>query len=77
MTEQVNELYYTLQQDKIIKNEMSSYLKNSEIMYEKISQQNHYHEFAGYLSEKLYKSYLKIISIFLEKAIKTKIMNYF
>ncbi len=59
LTEQVNELYYTLQQDKIIKNEMSSYLKNSEIMYEKISQQNHYHEFAGYLSEKLYKSYLK------------------
>lgn len=59
LTEQVNELYYTLQQDKIIKNEMSSYLKNSEIMYEKISQQDHYHEFSEYLSEKLYKSYLK------------------
>ena len=55
ITEQVNELYYTLQQDKIIKNEMSYYLKNSEIMYEKISQQDHFHEF----SKKLYKSYLK------------------
>ena len=59
ITEQVNELYYTLQQDKIIKNEMSYYLKNSEIMYEKISQQDHFHEFSTYLSEKLYKSYLK------------------
>ena len=37
INEQVNELYYTLQQDKIIKNEMAYYLKNSEIMYEKIS----------------------------------------
>ena len=49
ITEQVNELYYTLQQDKIIKNEMSYYLKNSEIMYEKISQQDHFHEFSTYL----------------------------
>ena len=59
ITEQVNELYYTLQQDKIIKNEMSYYLKNSEIMYEKIAQQNHFHEFAAFLNEKLYKYYLK------------------
>ena len=59
LNEQVNELYYTLQQDKIIKSEMSSYLKNSEINYGKIAQQDHYHEFSKYLSEKLYKSYLK------------------
>lgn len=59
LTEQVNELYYTLQQDKIIKNEISHYLKNSEIMYEKISQQDHFHEFSNYLNEKIYKSYLK------------------
>ena len=59
LNEQVNELYYTLQQDKIIKSEMSSYLKNSEINYGKIAQQDHYHEFSKYLSEKSYKSYLK------------------
>lgn len=59
INEQVNELYYTLQQDKIIKNEMTHYLKNSEIMYEKISQQDHYKEFTNYLNEKSYRSYLK------------------
>ena len=59
ISEQVNELYYTLQQNKIIKSEMTHYLKNSEIMYEKISQQDHYHEFSNYLNEKMYKTYLK------------------
>ena len=59
LNEQVNELYYTLQQDKIIKSEMSYYLKNSEINYGKIAQQDHFHEFKKYLSEKSYKSYLK------------------
>ena len=59
INEQVNELYYTLQQDKIIKNEMAYYLKNSEIMYEKISQQDHYHEFKEFLTEKIYRTYIK------------------
>ena len=59
LNEQVNELYYTLQQDKIIKSEMSYYLKNSEINYGKIAQQDHFHEFKKYLSEKSYKNYLK------------------
>ena len=59
LSEQVNDLYYTLQQNKIIKSEISHYLKTSEIMYEKISQQDHFHEFSQYLTEKIYKSYLK------------------
>ena len=59
INEQVNELYYTLQQDKIIKKEMTDYLKISEKTYEKISQQDHFHEFSQYLSENKYKSFLK------------------
>ena len=59
ISEQVNELYYTLQQDKIIKNEMTYYLKNSEIMYEKISQKDHFKEFTSFLNEKVYRNYLK------------------
>ena len=56
---QVNDLYYTLQQDEIIKKEMELYLKNSETAYEQITKQEHFHEFTGYLSEKVYKIYIK------------------
>ena len=54
-----NGLLLTLQQDKIIKKEHELFLKNSAAQYEQISQQEHYHEFTEYLSEKSYKSYIK------------------
>lgn len=38
---------------------MTDYLKISEKTYEKISQQDHFHEFSQYLSENKYKSFLK------------------
>jgi hypothetical protein len=57
--EQVNELYYTLQQDKIIKNEITNYLKTSQRNYEEISQKDHYHEFKQFLNEKIYRIYIK------------------
>ena len=56
---QVNELYYTLQQDKIIKNEITNYLKTSQRNYEEISQKDHYHEFKQFLNEKIYRIYIK------------------
>ena len=55
----VNDLYYTLQQDEIIKKEMELYLKNSDAAYEQITKQEHFQEFTGYLSEKVYKIYIK------------------
>ena len=36
---------------------MTDYLKISEKTYEKISQQDHFHEFSQYLSENKYKSF--------------------
>ena len=59
INEQVNELYYTLQQDKIIKNEISNYLKTSQKNYEEISQKDHFHEFKDFMSEKIYRIYNK------------------
>ena len=56
---QVNDLYYTLQQDEITKKEMELYLKNSATAYEQINKQEHFQEFTGYLSEKIYKIYIK------------------
>lgn len=56
---QINDLYYTLQQDEIIKKGMELYLKNSTTAYEQITKQEHYQEFTGYLSEKTYKIYIK------------------
>ena len=56
---EVNDLYYTLDQDEIIKKEMDLYLENSKTIYEELSKQEHFHEFTGYLSEKSYKTYMK------------------
>ena len=39
---------------------MNTYLKsNHTILYDEISQKDHFHEFSGYLSEKIYKMYMK------------------
>ena len=54
-----SELYNTLQKNELIHKEMEQYLKNSEMLYQQISEQNHFHEFVGYLSEKCYKMYIK------------------
>ena len=56
---EVGDLYYNLQKDKTIKKEMNLYLTNCEIVYEQLSNQEHFHEFTGYLSEKSYKIYMK------------------
>ena len=47
-------------QENIFKKEMNTYLKsNNTILYDEISQKDHFHEFAGFLSEKCYKNYMK------------------
>ena len=56
---EVNDLFFSLQENKIMKKEMNSYLKNSAKIYDEISKQEHYHEFKGYLSEKTYNIYIK------------------
>ena len=55
----VGDLYINLQNDKTIKKEMKLYLQNCETIYEQLSNQEHFHEFTGYLSEKSYKIYMK------------------
>jgi hypothetical protein len=56
---QVNDLYITMLKDETIKKEIEQYLKNSAKLYKEISNQEHFHEFTGYLSEKFYKIYMK------------------
>ena len=49
-----------IKQENIIKREMNTYLKsNNAILYNKISQEDHFHEFSAFLSEKSYKMYMK------------------
>ena len=56
----VNNMYLVIQQDNVIKKEMDTYLQsNNTILYDEISQKDHFHEFVGYLSEKCYKTYMK------------------
>ena len=53
-------LFFILRQNSDIKNEIGSNSKNNSIiLFDEISQQKHYHEFIGYLSEKSYKLYMK------------------
>ena len=42
---EVNDLFFSLQENKIMKKEMNSYLINSAKTYDEISKQEHYHEF--------------------------------
>ena len=52
--------FFVLKQENLIKKEMNTYLKsNHTILYDEISQKDHFHEFSGYLSEKIYKMYMK------------------
>ena len=55
----VDSIFNILKQDNVIKKEISTYLKNTAILYDEISKQDHLHEFTGYLSEKVYKMYMK------------------
>ena len=56
----VDNLFFILKQENIIKKEMNTYLKsNNTILYNEISQKDHFKEFIGYLSEKSYKAYIK------------------
>ncbi len=55
----VNDLYISFKKDETIQKEIKQYLKNSEKLYKEISNQEHFHEFTGYLSEKIYKLYIK------------------
>ena len=56
----VDNLFSILKQENIIKKEMNTYLKsNNTILYNEISQKDHFKEFTGYLSEKSYKAYMK------------------
>ena len=56
----VDNLFFILKQEKIIQKEMNTYLKSKNtILYDEISQKDHFHEFTGYLSEKSYKMYMK------------------
>ena len=52
--------FFVLNQESLIKKELNTYLKsNNTILYNEISQKDHFHEFAGYLTEKVYKMYMK------------------
>ena len=55
----VNDIYLTLKQDENLKKDLQQYLRNSENLYEQIAKQEHYLEFATYLSEKTYRIYIK------------------
>ena len=53
-------LFLIIKQENVIKKEMNTYLtSNNTILYNEISQKDHFHEFAGFLSEKTYKMYMK------------------
>ena len=57
---QINDIFSLLKEKNIIEREKSTYLKsNNAILYNEISQRNHFHEFMEYLSEKTYKIYMK------------------
>lgn len=56
---EVNDLFFTMEDNEIIKSEMISYMENSEKTYDEISKQDHFHEFKEYLSEKSYNIYIK------------------
>ncbi len=48
-----------MKKTKIIQKEKAKYLKNNNnILFNEMSQKNHFHEFTGYLSEKSYKNYM-------------------
>ncbi len=55
----VKDIYLTLKKDEYLKKEMNEYIKNNDYLYEQITNQEHFHEFTGYLSEKTYKIYTK------------------
>lgn len=56
----LNNMFSILKQENVIRKEMNTYLKsNDTILYDEISQKDHFHEFAIYLSEKCYKTYMK------------------
>ena len=56
----VNNMFLVIKQENIIKKEMNTYLKSENtILYDEISLKDHFHEFAIYLSEKCYKTYMK------------------
>ena len=54
-----NDLFNFIKHEKVIKKEMTNYLNNNtNILYDEMSQKNHFHEFNGYLTEKTYKMYM-------------------
>ena len=59
-TTKLNNMFLVVNQENVFKKEMNTYLKsNNTILYDEISQKDHFHEFAGYISEKCYKAYMK------------------
>lgn len=55
----VDNFFSILKQDNVIKKELSNYLAKTSKLYDEIAQQDHFHEFNGYLTEKTYKMYIK------------------
>ena len=55
----VDNFFSILKQDNVIKKEISNYLAKTSKLYDEIAQQDHFHEFNGYLTEKTYKMYIK------------------
>ena len=55
----VENFFSIFKQDNVSKKELSNYLAKTSKLYDEIAQQDHFHEFNGYLTEKTYKMYIK------------------